>query len=190
MRCHRCAEALPMLPFRHRVRVLQPLPPARSFWDAALLMLPSKQARSSVHLSICTFPHSCESTPFTQFSFSQLLSSLSPQIHLGFQLLMGPFSLPLHPRTIQFCRTSLGCLSPEKSNCSRSAGAARHKILCSDIKARFIHGSEGIAPCSRRLPQQQRYVSLHQLRLDSKQTKVQKLHLKSKFVRVYQIQET
>lgn len=40
-----------------------------------------------------------------------------------------PLSSPTSPRTRQFCRASLGCLSPGKFNCSTSAESGKQEIL-------------------------------------------------------------
>lgn len=104
----------------------------------------------SAFLSIFTFPHSSGSlSPFLPISSDS--SGLSVVCALP--------SPAFTPRTIQFCRTSIGCLCPEKSNCSTEE--KKHEIPNSDLKMRSIHSSESIKSWGR-----SGYVSL-QLRCGS-----------------------
>lgn len=62
------------------------------------------------------------------FFFIALFLSTSPDSYRPPVASM-PLSPPMSPRTRQFCRTSLGCLSPEKVNCSTSAASEKHEIF-------------------------------------------------------------
>lgn len=95
---------------------LQALPPAGCSGEHPGVFL-NKWGVSNVNLrmlqstvlSICTFPHSSGSLSL----FLPISSDSS-----GLSLVCALPSPAFTPRTIQFCRTSIGCLCPEKSNCS------------------------------------------------------------------------
>lgn len=137
--------------------------------------------------AVSSSPHSCGPCPSVFFFLASFLST-SPDLYRPSVTHM-PLSSPISTRTRQFCRPSLGCLSPGKFNCSTSAESDKYEIF-SWSQRQGLYIAMRAFPLGQQAPPVAEVCVLTNSKLALSKQKCKLFPFKSKHVTVYKLEET